>query len=173
MAEVGVAPVVLRRPGSWHNSLSHAVTCFYSEQPDAARAGGARRVTYQGNAYWKRFSATRKAKAPPRARSPNNAISGNRLAVAGSVFPSAIIGAAATTGAATTSVSAGGGVTTSASCTSSPVGLTAMIGALLNCATIGASTDLIGSATSRGSSTGVYRTGVLEALASIIALAFG
>src|ERR1035437_8701900 len=172
MAEVGVARGLLRRPAWWHNSLSHAVTFLYSELSGAARRGSAPR-DISTNAYWKRFSATRKARAPPRARSPNNAIRGNRLAVAGSVFSSAIIGAASTTGAAATSVSAGGGVTTSASCTSSPVGLTAMIGALLNCATIGASTDLIGSATSRGSSTGVYRTGVLEALASIIALAFG
>src|ERR1017187_10303693 len=97
--------------------------------------------------------------------SPNNAISGNRLAVEGRVC-SATTGASATT-------STGGGVTTSASCTSSPVGLAAMIGAALNCATTGSSPDLMGSAISRGSSAGVNRTGMLLALASAIALAFG
>src|ERR1039458_251869 len=85
--------------------------------------------------------------APPSVRSPNNAISGNRLAVEGRVFST-------TTGASATTSTGGGGVTTSASCTSSPVGLAAMTGAALNWATTGSSADLMGSATSRGSSAG-------------------
>src|ERR1039458_1596143 len=102
--------------------------------------------------------------APPSVMSPNNAISGNRLAVEGRVF--------ATTGASAITSTGGGGVTTSASCTSSPVGLAAMIGAALNWATTGWSVDLMGSATSRGSSAGVNRTGMLLALAIAMALAF-
>src|ERR1035441_2223650 len=105
--------------------------------------------------------------APPSVMSPNNAISGNRLAVEGRVFST-------TTGAASAITSTGGGgVTTSASCTSSPLGLAAMIGAALNWARTGAAADLGVWAMWRGSSAGVNRTGMLLALAIAIALAFG
>src|SRR5690348_13755067 len=113
------------------------------------------------------LSALRRRKAPPRARNPSNAIIGNALAVAGSILSASAAGVDAT------SVWAGGGVTTSATCTSSPVGLMAMMGARLSSTTMGASADLIGSAISRGISAGVNKTGTLVALASSIAFDFG
>src|SRR5579864_9131714 len=106
------------------------------------------------------------ARAALSASSPNNPMSGNGLAVLGSAGSSAVT-------ATVSATSAGGGVTTSANRTSSPVGLMAMIGASFNCTTTGSSTDLIGSATSRGISTAVKSTGVFVALASSMALAFG
>ena len=118
--------------------------------------------------YRMRFAIERIANAAPRLMNPSSIASGTGLAVDGSSVL-CTIGAGAT---AATSACAGGGVTTSASCASSPVGLMAIIGARLSSITIGSTADLIGSATSRGSSTGVNRTGVLVALANSIAFAF-
>src|ERR1700693_3126195 len=103
------------------------------------------------------------AKAALSASNPNSPISGNGLAVFGSSAGSATVDA----------TSAGGGVTTSATCTASPVGWMAMIGACFNCTTTGSSAVTMGAATSKGISTSVKSTGVLVALASSMALALG
>src|SRR5581483_6659498 len=106
------------------------------------------------------------AKAPQRAINPNSPIIGNVLPVAGSVVAAGVL-------ATCVSARAGGGVTTSTSCTSSPVGLIAMIGAWRSCIRTGGSASLAGSVTSTGISTAAKRIGVLVILASSIALAFG
>src|SRR5689334_19056021 len=110
-----------------------------------------------------RVAAVRSTKAPQSARIPNIAIVGTGLPVLGSDF----------TGSFALALITGGGVTATASCTSSPVGLMAIIGARFSSTTTGASAVLIGSATSTGSSTAVNRTGTFVLLASSIAFAFG
>ena len=126
---------------------SLSVACCFSPSNGFARRAREGAPRDNQKALLKRvLSTARSAKAPARASSPSSPISGNVLAVAGSACSAA--------GASRCFSQAGGGVTTSASCTSSPVGWIAMIGARFSSTTTGASADLIGSATSTESRPG-------------------
>src|SRR3954468_9923282 len=119
----------------WHHSLSHAVSLLLKRafaRPTSQSEPRERSATD----YSIRFAAVRSAKAPNRASIPNIAIIGSGLAVPGSVFAGSLFAVAVITG---------GGVTATASCTSSPVGRIAIIGARLSSTINGASADLIGS----------------------------